>query len=70
MKKILSLVIIIGLCSSCSFLREMEVQGTIKDGQYGIAKGNGDVLYKSKTSFSFLWKEITFEECNEPVPTD
>lgn len=62
MKKLLVSILLVAVCSGCSFLREMEVVGKVKDGQYGIAKGNGDVVYRSTTAGSFLCKPIELPE--------
>lgn len=55
MNKIPYLLILI-LLSGCTFSREMTVTAKIKDGQYIAAKGSGNALYQSKTSFSLFCK--------------
>jgi len=64
MRKLMLVVVLLGLCG-CSGLREMEVATKIKDGQYGIAKGSGNAVYRSKTAFSFLWKQVEFEKVKD-----
>lgn len=54
MKKLLILLV---LLSGCTFSREMTVTAKIKDGQYVAAKGSGNALYQSKTSFSLFCKK-------------
>lgn len=47
-------ILILLLVSGCSFSRKMVVTAKLKDGKYGIAKGDGYGVYQSETYFSFL----------------
>lgn len=45
------------LLCGCSFSRSMTATVAVKDGQYGLARGNGDVVYRSETGFSIFCKK-------------
>lgn len=58
MKKLLINIILLISISGCTFIRHTSVTAKIKDGQYGIAKGNGNAVYEATTMFSFLCKGL------------
>jgi len=51
------------LMSGCSFIRQSEIAMVVKDGQYGIAKGTGDAIYKATTAFNFFSKPLPVIQC-------
>jgi len=57
MKIFITLILVAGL-TGCAGLRITEINTNIKDGEYGIARGRGNVILRTTTKWCFLCKEI------------
>lgn len=58
MKRAFSLLIVLTIFSGCTFYRKSTTTIDLEDGQYGLAKADGEVLHEAETAFSLFCKDV------------